>query len=237
MQAENDKRFGGILGGLKRLIFNDMPGNVPARPEEENKMIPKEETPVKPVPAPTPAPVNDFTAADAGPSNIDEQELIRKIYQLFESINKPGVDFFELWNAAEKMGGPTPVNIQNAFTTLSVLGLSKDLALKTGREYLQEIDQKIKADIQSKQQEKDHLVLQLQQEKASLQSKESELEKQILNLQKALQDTKAQLTQVDSKYTKPIFVLDDKMRIGYSALAIVSKEINAVLNTVEHSVK
>lgn len=236
MQAENDKRFGGILGGLKRLIFNDVPGNVPARPEE-NKVIPKDEAAVKPFPAPTPAPGNDFTAADAGPSNIDEQELIRKIYQLFESINKPGVDFFELWNAAEKMGGPTPVNIQNAFTTLSVLGLSKDLALKTGREYLQEIDQKIKADIQSKQQEKDHLVLQLQQEKASLQSKESELEKQILNLQKALQDTKAQLTQVDSKYTKPIFVLDDKMRIGSGALAIVSKEINAVLNTVEHSVK
>jgi len=135
------------------------------------------------------------------------------------------------------MGGPTPVNIQNAFTTLSILGLSKEMALKTGREYLQEIDQKIKADVQSKQQEKDHLVLQLQQEKSSLQSKEAELEKQILNLQKALQDTKAQLTQVDSKYTKPIFVLDDKMRVGLSALTIVNKEISAVLNTVEHSVK
>lgn len=237
MEAENDKRFGGILGGLKRLIFNDAPGNVNARPEEENKATPKEETQEKAAPASTPVPVNDFIATDSGQSNIDEQELIQKIYQLFESINKPGVDFFELWNAAEKMGGPTPVNIQNAFTTLSVLGLSKDLALKTGRDYLQEIDQKIKADIQSKQQEKDHLVLQLQQEKASLQSKESELEKQILNLQKALQDTKAQLNQVDSKYTKPIFVLDDKMRVGSSALAIVGKEINAVLNTVEHSVK
>lgn len=237
MQSENDKRFGGILGGLKRLIFNDAPGNVTARPEEENKVAPEEKASEKVAPDPIPVPANDFIATDGGPSNIDEQELIRKIYQLFESINKPGVDFFELWNAAEKMGGPTPVNIQNAFTTLSVLGLSKDLALKTGREYLQEIDQKIKADVQSKQQEKDHLVLQLQQEKASLQSKESELEKQILNLQKALQDTKAQLTQVDSKYTKPIFVLDDKMRVGVSALAIVSKEINAVLNTVEHSVK
>lgn len=237
MQAENDKRFGGILGGLKRLIFNDVPENVTAPPEAENKVMQEEKAPEKAAPAPIPVPANDFIATDAGPSNIDEQELIRKIYQLFESINKPGVDFFELWNAAEKMGGPTPVNIQNAFTTLSVLGLSKDLALKTGREYLQEIDQKIKANVQSKQQEKDHLVLQLQQEKASLQSKESELEKQILNLQKALQDTKAQLNQVDSKYTKPIFVLDDKMRVGVSALSIVSKEINAVLNTVEHSVK
>lgn len=236
MEAENDKRFGGILGGLKRLIFNDVPGNTNTRIEEVAKTMPKqEEVPVKA--APDPLLANTFTAPDTGSSNIDEQELIQKIYQLFESINKPGVDFFELWNAAEKMGGPTPVNIQNAFTTLSILGLSKDLALKTGREYLQEIDQKIKADIQSKQQEKDHLVLQLQQEKASLQSKEAELEKQILNLQKALQDTKAQLTQVDSKYTKPIFVLDDKMLVGVSALAIVSKEISAVLNTVEHSVK
>lgn len=237
MEAENDKRFGGILGGLKRLIFNDVPGSANIRPEEEaTKTIPQqEEVPVKATIEPAPA--NNFTTPESGSSNIDEQELIQKIYQLFESINKPGVDFFELWNAAEKMGGATPVNIQNAFTTLSILGLSKELALKTGREYLQEIDQKIKADIQSKQQEKDHLVLQLQQEKASLQSKEQELEKQILNLQKALQDTKAQLTQVDSKYTKPIFVLDDKMRVGVSALAIVSKEISAVLNTVEHSVK
>lgn len=235
MEAENDKRFGGILGGLKRLIFNDTPGAVSPKPEEVVKTVTPvtEEQPA----APAPAPVSNFTESVHEQSSIDEQELIQKIYQLFESINKPGVDFFELWNAAEKMGGPTPVNIQNAYTTLSILGLSKEMAMKTGREYLQEIDQKIKADVQSKQQEKDHLVLQLQQEKASLQSKESELEKQILNLQKALQDTKAQLTQVDSKYTKPIFILDDKMRVGLSALAIVTKEINAVLNTVEHSVK
>lgn len=237
MEAENDKRFGGILGGLKRLIFNDTPGNIPAGPEEVKLTVSQQQEAAPVKAAPDPAPVNTFTATDSGSSNIDEQELIQKIYQLFESINKPGVDFFELWNAAEKMGGPTPVNIQNAFTTLSILGLSKEMALKTGREYLQEIDQKIKADVQSKQQEKDHLVLQLQQEKASLQSKEAELEKQILNLQKALQDTKAQLTQVDSKYTKPIFVLDDKMRVGLSALTIVNKEIAAVLNTVEHSVK
>lgn len=235
MEAENDKRFGGILGGLKRLIFNDVAGNVNARPEVTRPEPKQEETPV--TAAPDTLPKSTFTAPDAAASTIDEQELIQKIYQLFESINKPGVDFFELWNAAEKMGGPTPVNIQNAFTTLSILGLSKELALKTGREYLQEIDQKIKSDIQSKQQEKDHLVLQLQQEKASLQSKEADLEKQILNLQKALQDTKAQLNQVDSKYTKPIFILDDKMRVGMSALAIVNKEIAAVLNTVEHSVK
>ncbi|OJV55289.1 MAG: hypothetical protein BGO31_20345 [Bacteroidetes bacterium 43-16] len=237
MQEENDKRFGGILGGLKRLIFNDAPGPVSPKPEEVAKTVTpvREEQPAPPAPAP--APVSNFTESSHEQSSIDEQELIQKIYQLFESINKPGVDFFELWNAAEKMGGPTPVNIQNAYTTLSILGLSKEMAMKTGREYLQEIDQKIKADVQSKQQEKDHLVLQLQQEKASLQSKESELEKQILNLQKALQDTKAQLTQVDSKYTKPIFILDDKMRVGLSALAIVNKEINAVLNTVEHSVK
>ncbi|RYD97725.1 MAG: hypothetical protein EOP54_09970 [Sphingobacteriales bacterium] len=235
MEAENDKRFGGILGGLKRLIFNDAPGSVNA-PETASKAMPKpEDVPEKATP--DPAPVTTFIATDAGASNIDEQELVQKIYQLFESINKPGVDFFELWNAAEKMGGPTPVNIQNAFTALSILGLSKELALKTGRDYLQEMDQKIKADVQSKQQEKDHLVLQLQQEKASLKSKEAELEQQIFNLQKALQDTKAQLTQVDSKYTKPIFILDDKMRVGVSALAIVRKEINTVLNTVEHSVK
>ncbi len=237
MESENEKRFGGILSGLKRLIFHDAPGNVSKEPEEAAQPEQKrqEEDPVKSTPAPVTA--NTFTAPDTGASNIDEQELVQKIYQLFESINKPGVDFFELWNAAEKMGGPTPVNIQNAFTTLSILGLSKDTALRTGREYLQEIDEKIKTDVQSKQREKDHLVLQLQQEKASLQSKEAELEKQILNLQKALQDTKAQLTQVDSKYTKPIFLLDDKMRVGLSALRIVDKEIAAVLNTVEHSVK
>lgn len=237
MEAENDKRFGGILGGLKRLIFNDAPGNVTVRPGEVTKPVAQQQEEAPSKTTPDPAPAASFTAPDTGSSNIDEQELIQKIYQLFESINKPGVDFFELWNAAEKMGGPTPVNIQNAFTTLSILGLSKEMALKTGREYLQEIDQKIKADVQSKQQEKDHLVLQLQQEKASLQSKESELEKQILNLQKALQDTKAQLNQVDSKYTKPIFILDDKMRVGLSALTIVNKEISSVLNTVEHSVK
>lgn len=227
-ESERESRFGGIIGGLRRLIFTDEP------PEEI----------AKPIPAPTPAakvepqPVIPISVVPVSvDKSIDEKELVKKIYQLFESINKPGVDFFELWNAVEAMGGPTPANIQNAFTTLRVLGLTKDNLLLSGRDYIREIDDKINQDIASKQQEKNQLVQQLQHEKSSLQSKSADLEQKIALLQKELQDVKSQLAQVDSKYAQPIAVINDKINVGNSALRIVTHEINLVINTIEGTIK
>jgi hypothetical protein len=33
-------------------------------------------------------------------------------------MNKPGVDFFEVWNAAVEMGGANANNLKSAFTSL-----------------------------------------------------------------------------------------------------------------------
>ncbi|MDA3613382.1 hypothetical protein [Polluticaenibacter yanchengensis] len=227
-ESERESRFGGIIGGLRRLIFTD-------EPPADN-----------PKPAPTPAPVPKVESQPVAPvivtpvtvdKTIDEKELVKKIYQLFESINKPGVDFFELWNAVEAMGGPTPANIQNAFTTLRVLGLTKDSLLLSGRDYIREIDEKINQDINSKQQEKNQLVQQSQHEKSSLQSKSADLEQKISLLQKELQEVKTQLAQVDSKYAQPIAVINDKINVGSSALRVVTHEINLVINTIEGTIK
>ncbi len=236
-EASKDNKFGSIINAFKKMVFNDVPAN--DKPAQTNNNAEQATVKAQELPKEEPiiAPVTPVTQDAAEERSIDERELVQKIYQLFESINKPGLDFFELWNASEAMGGATPVNIQNAFTTLKVLGLTKEMVLQTGKQYLVEIDQKINADIKSKQQEKNQLVLQLQQEKASLQKKESDLEKQILELKKALTDTQTALEQVDGKFTKPIFVLDDKMRVGSSALKIVTDEIGAVLNTVEKSIQ
>lgn len=236
-QESKDNRFGSIINAFKKMVFNDAPANttVTQNPTATEKAA---TAPPAEVPPATPEKPNVSPVLESNTDRtIDEQDLVQKIYQLFESINKPGLDFFELWNASEAMGGATPLNIQNAFTTLKVLGLTKDVVMQTGKQYLVEIDQKINADIKSKQQEKDHLVLQLQQEKAGLQKKESDLEQQILELKKALEATKVALEQVDSKYTKPIFILDDKMKVGSSALKIVTDEIGSVLKTVENSIQ
>jgi len=37
-------------------------------------------------------------------SQID-QEMKDKVYSLLDKINKPGIDFFEVWDAAEQMDG------------------------------------------------------------------------------------------------------------------------------------
>ena len=226
-ESERESRFGGIIGGLRRLIFTDEP------PAEAPKPVQPPAPKAEPQPVVMPVTVTPVSME----KSIDEKELVKKIYQLFESINKPGVDFFELWNAVEAMGGPTPANIQNAFTTLRVLGLTKDNLLLSGRDYIREIDDKINQDIASKQQEKNQLVQQLQHEKSSLQSKSADLEQKIALLQKELQDVKSQLAQVDSKYAQPIAVINDKINVGSSALRIVTHEINLVINTIEGTIK
>ncbi|RQO32369.1 hypothetical protein DBR32_01830 [Taibaiella sp. KBW10] len=233
MSEEKAGKFGGILGGLRKLIFTDeqIAKDEPKTPSEH---ITKKE---EPTPA-TPITSNNLQTANlSNEEAVTESELIEKMYKLFDSLNKPGVDFFELWNAAEAMGGPTVQNIQNAYTTLKILGLSKESLLQSGNAYVTELDEKINTDIRSKQQEKTGLLAQQEQEKRQLSQQQADLQKQIEGLQQSLQQTNDKLALVDSKYSKPVAVIDHKIQVGQKALQMVTNKMKTVLQTIETSVQ
>jgi hypothetical protein len=227
MPDEKKTGFSGIFSGLKKMVFTEdylETGNT----DKENKQT------AAPASSKTSAPV----AINAGiiTTNIASDDMVQKIYSLFETMNKPGIDFFELWNAAEAMGGVTVNNLQNAFTTLKVLGLDKDTVLNTGEAYCTELQNRLNADIQKKKDEKESIALALQNEKKQLERDKQDFENKIQLLSSQLTETNTKLNQLDSKYTPQIQSIETKIQSGVNALNVVVSEIKSVLITVKSNI-
>jgi hypothetical protein len=233
MAEEKEKGFGGIFSGLKKMIFTE---DYLASEQVAPATKPIADHGVADKPASATNLTNNSNVTISNTNTAAPKDMVEKIYGLLENINKPGIDFFELWNAAEAMGGPTPANIQNAFTTLKVLGLDKNTVLITGNGYLAELQEKIGADINSKQSEKKNLNENLANEKTQLQNDKVNLEKQIQELTKTLAETESKLNGVDKKYEPQIAVIDSKIQAGATALNVVSNEMKTVLDTINKSI-
>ncbi len=97
--AENIK-FGNIFKRIGSLVFTEeyLQTQNPADNKPEVKDV-KTALNSQPPAAPQNTGGNFF---NAGTANND---MIKKVYSLLGSINKPGIDFMELWDAVEAMGG------------------------------------------------------------------------------------------------------------------------------------
>jgi hypothetical protein len=227
-------KFGGLLGSLKKMVFTEdyLESNTTAE-------APKVEAPMPSISKPI-IPQNTIVANAGGTgiatTNMASDEMIAKIYDLFESINKPGVDFFELWNAAEAMGGPTAINLQNAFTSFKVLGLDKNTLINSGENYVAELQSKLGDDIMRKSSDKDVMVAKLQNEKAQLQAAKNDLENQIKVLNTQLVETTNKLNQIDAGYQDELLAIDKKIQMGKNALNTVVSQITTVIQTIKTSV-
>jgi hypothetical protein len=235
MADEEKGKFSGLFGSLKKMVFTD-----DYLESKEPEIIVPTSKPVVPNfnttfnPTTTSVPSNN--TAGVVTTNMASDEMIAKIYDLFESINKPGVDFFELWNAAEAMGGPTTVNLQNAFTSFKILGLDKPAVISSGENYVAELQSKLGADIQRKTTDKNDLIAKLQNEKSNLQNNKQNLEAQVQALNTQLADTTNKLNQIDASYQTELQIIDKKIVMGKNALNTVVNQINNVLQIIKTSV-
>jgi hypothetical protein len=227
MPDEKKTEFSGIFSGLKKMVFTA------DYLETENTAGQTKQTAATASSSKTAA-----VTGNAGiiTTNIASDDMVQKIYSLFETINKPGIDFFELWNAAEAMGGVTVTNLQNAFTTLKILGLDKDTVLNTGEAYCTELQNRLNADIKKKKDEKENMAVALQNEKMQLERDKQDFENKIQLLSSQLTETASKLSQLDSKYTPQIQSIETKIQSGVNALNVVVSEIKSVLITVKSNI-
>lgn len=224
MADEKSKGYGGIFSGLKKMVFTE-----DYLESSRDKKAPSAHTqPSQPSPG----------ASKEGiiTTNMASDEMVQKIYGLVETINKPGIDFFELWNAAEAMGGVNAANLQNAFTTLKVLGLTKDTVLHSGEEYCNELQRRLNADIQKKREEKESMKLALENEKQQLQRDKQDLENKIKLLSSQLAETAEKLGQVDAKFLPNIQGIETKIQSGVNALNVVVAEIKTAMDIVKTTI-
>ena len=228
MDENSEQTGGGILKGLKRILFYT--------DQEKERPSGQMSTPQAPVVAPAPGPVQT-PGAVTDPDAVKQMKL--KVYQLLEQMNKPGVDFFEVWNASVEMGGPTASNIRSAYTSLRFAdsSLSKEKLLESGRGYMTGLETVIAKESAKREEERQMLEAEMERTGISLSTEIGSLEKQISELQRTLA---AKITERDSltdKYSPKLAEISFKISHGKNSVQQVMDEMRQVLAIIQQEIK
>ena len=231
MSEEPANRSFGILKSLKKLIFEDAPEtNVVAEPPADVKT-----TEAKNPEGVTINPHTNLTqnTSDLPINNVKEMKV--KVLEILERINEPGIDFFEVWNAAAEMGSVDANSIKAAFTSLRYVDktLDKNKLLSTGEKYAAELKIIIDKESGDKQRQKESIEQELVKEKARLSEEIALMEQNIIELQEKVSLRQGELKGINSKYVPQLEQIDQKIAIGHTAVSEVIADINNALSIIK----
>lgn len=232
MSEQQKNNAFGILSSLKKLIFEDTeepaPNAVPAASPEPAK------SPTTAVP--DPAAQSFATPVSAAPTDVKQMKV--KVLEILEKINQPGLDFFEVWNAAAELGGVNATSVKAAFTSLKYVDKSLDKAklISSAESYVEELRKIIDKESSQKQQQKENLQQNQVTEKASLTDEIAQLEENIKTLQAKLAASQKALKEINNKYEPLLKDIDDKIAIGQTAVNEVITDIRNTINIIETNI-
>ncbi len=235
--ADNNNT-GGLFGGLKKLLFKDefAEQSAPSQKETPPPVPPQQQT-YQQTPPPLPVSITSLSGNNNStpPSGNPDDQMRAKAYQLLESINQPGVDFLEIWNAAEENGGATGANIRAAFNALKYADktLTKDKILSTGSYYTGELQKALDTDLARKVAQQQQLEGEKNQQRQNLTAGIGDIEKQISAMQQSLTDKKQQLAELDATYEPKMADIAQKMQSGRSTITAMLQQMRAMLAIVE----
>jgi hypothetical protein len=220
-------KFGGIFRKLGSMVFTD----------EYLQSQTVEEVPAKSQPAPSAT-----VSAPQGfvPFSSVNNEMVEKVYALLDSINKPGIDFLELWDAVEAMGGMSPQNVNNAYVALKIASagaLTKERLLATGGEYEEELKRKLEIDVNEKVRQKNTLMYEKNDRKERLSNEVVDLNAQIQKLQALLIEKQNELNQIEATYLPKLQEIEGKIMGGENAVKIVYGEMQKLLTIIKDTIK
>ena len=225
MAKTNDNSSSGGFGGiLKSLIFTDEHIEKMEKDKQSSSSSPLPQTNSSFSPSLATAHVN---------SNIDGSAIAKKMMEYIESLNQPGIDFFEVWNAVEEFGGINLQNLQNAYKALYIGSgktLTVDKLIDSGEFYKNSLETLVKENINKQAAEKQNLQNSQASEKATLESEVSDLSNQLTQIQNQLNSKRALLSQVDGRYQTKLNELDQKIQIGQTQLSSMLGKIENILD-------
>ena len=158
-----------------------------------------------------------------------------KAYQMLESINRPGVDFLEVWNASEEAGGINPQTVKTTFNALKYADktLTKEKLISTGEYYCTQLQKAIDGDLQKKAAQRQQLDQQKVAERRELANGIAAIEKELAALQKNLEEKRSQLTALDATYEPKLRELDEKMTAGKATIDAMIREMQSLLSIAQ----
>jgi hypothetical protein len=238
---ESKQGFGnGILKGLKRVLFTSVPeektnntypadpsSQAPEKPQVLNQKLAENREVIASFPAdPTPETGNDV------------KEMKLKVYQLLEQMNKPGVDFFEVWNAAVEMGGANANNLKSAFTSLRFADktLTKPRLIESGNGYIKELQNVFEHESKKRLQEKSGIAAEKEQVRNGLTKEIENIQLQITELQKKLNSQQQKLLSLNENYNPRLESIEQKINNGNDAVKSVIAEMQQVLQIINKEI-
>jgi len=233
MSNENST-FGGIFSKLGKLVFTDDYLNENAPPPDEKVM------PTQTNGATTIVSANNANQASPAYSGTPKQEILAKVRNLVASMNKPGIDFLELWNAAEAMGSISDNTVQNAFVALKIASgntLTKANVLSTGESYCAELKSALDNDVNEKIKSKNKLSEAKNNSRNSLSNEITELNNKIVEMQNVLKEKNLKLQNIDADFDPKLQEIDQKINNGKQAVDAVVAEMQQVLGIAARVIK
>ena len=222
--SDSSENFGsGILKGLKKVLFHHDDVNETAGPSSPG------------IPTAIEKPTEKLSLKEEKPADDEGFKNMKlRVYQLLENMNKPGIDFFEVWNAAVEMGGANSNNIKSAFTSLKFAdkSLNKSKLLESGMAYVNGLKTVIETESRKRLEEKNSLDREMEQVKSSLHSEISSLEQQIATLQEKLAAKKSERENIHEKYEPRITDIDAKINAGKKSVNSVLEEMQQVIDII-----
>jgi hypothetical protein len=233
--SDEKSAFGGIFSKLGKLVFTDEYMNANT---VEDKAATVTSTPqVQPTAA---APSSSSSINYTGSAGVVSEDMLAKVHGLVEKINKPGIDFFELWNAAEAMGGISETSVANAFVALKIASgntLTKATVLSTGEFYCAELKGALDSDVQQKAEIKQRIIDAKSNSSKSLSAEIADLNARIIEMQNLLKEKNLKLQNIDSEFDPKLKEIEDKIKNGNAAVDAVINEMRTVISIANKSIK
>ena len=155
----------------------------------------------------------------------------------FESLNRPGYDFYEFFKAIKAVGSNDPSMYKMAFTMAKGVDpkISKATLLEQSDFYIKEID-KVHQQYQSKgNSKKDQIQAGLKTKKKTLATEIVDREKQIIKLQTEIGKKKNELQSVDSELLTEVSGVDQKIVANDMAKAKILDTITNVVDGIKNN--
>ena len=230
--------------GLKDLFIvsdenaNEQPKQEVVKPTTSTTKFPTSET--------TEEPSSIFSAFGFGktetptpsmPTQVSNEHLEKafELYQKgFDSLNQPGYDFYEFYQAVMQAGPTNPQIYAMALTMASAMdkSITKDKLVQQSEYYLAEIN-KVYQDYNSKGlSKKQDLTAQKQHENESLVGELSLLRQQLEAIQTQIADRENKLSVIDVKYAPMMSEVDSKLSANDMAKNKIVQSIEQVKNGI-----
>jgi len=228
---------------------------------DENANEPKQEA-VTPTPSTTKFPTSTPTNEDGGgllsvfgfgksdetpsqpttPTSVSNEHLqaTLELYQRgFDSLNQPGYDFYEFYQAVMQAGPTNPQVYTMGFQMASAMDktITKDKLIQQSDFYLAEIN-KVYNDYNSKGvTKKQNLLTQKQNENEALVSELNLLRQQLEAIRTQIADKENKLSVIDVKYAPMVSEVDSKIGANEMAKNQIVQSIEQVKNGIINNIK